>query len=98
MVFSFDADLWLHDGAAPWHFVTVPSVIADEIEATVRGARRGFGAVKVSVTIGSTTWATSLFPDTKAASYVLAVKRMVREREGLTAGDTVSVSMVVVDR
>lgn len=97
MVFSFDADLWLHDGAAPWHFVTVPGGIADEIEATVRGARRGFGSVKVSVTIGSTTWATSLFPDAKAASYVLAVKRMVREREGLTAGDTVSVSMVVVD-
>lgn len=98
MVFSFDADLWLHDGAAAWHFVTVPGGIADEIEATVVGARRGFGSVKVSVTIGSTTWATSLFPDTKAESYVLAVKRMVREREGLTAGDTVSVSMVVVDR
>jgi hypothetical protein len=98
MKVSFQAELWLHEGEAPWHFVTLPREIADEIEETGGEVRRGFGAVKVSVTIGSTTWATSLFPDTKAASYVLPVKRMVREREGLAAGDTVSVSIVVVDR
>jgi hypothetical protein len=98
MKVSFQAELWLHEGEAPWHFVTLPREIADEIEETGKEVRRGFGAVKVSVTIGSTTWATSLFPDTKAASYVLPVKRMVREREGLAAGDTVSVSIVVVDR
>ncbi|MGN8130040.1 DUF1905 domain-containing protein [Arthrobacter sp. RC1.1 241] len=29
--YVFEAELWLHPGEAPWHFLTVPANIADEI-------------------------------------------------------------------
>jgi Domain of unknown function (DUF1905) len=52
-------------------------------------AHRPFGSVAVGVTLGSTTWTTSLFRDTKSGSYLLPVKAGVRRREGVGAGDTV---------
>ena len=92
---SFQAELWLHDGDAAWHFITVPADVSDEIEAgTVRGD--GFGSVPVRVTVGTTTWSTSLFPDLKRQAYVLPVKKDVRRREALSAGDEVSVELQVV--
>ncbi|MCL1595275.1 MAG: DUF1905 domain-containing protein [Actinomycetia bacterium] len=69
--------------------------IADEIEAMDR-PRVGFGSVRVRVRIGDTAWGTSLFPDTKARSYVLPVKRSVREREDLGIGDSAVLHISVV--
>ena len=48
------------------------------------------------VEIGDTSWATSVFPDTKAGAYVLPVKKAVRVAEGLTEGDVVEVGLDVV--
>ena len=95
--FAFDGDLWLHDGDAPWHFITVPQDISDNIEARQDLTQRGFGSVRVRVTIGATTWTTSLFPDIKREAYVLPVKRDVRESEGIAAGSTVGVRIELVD-
>lgn len=89
---EFDAELWLYDGDAAWHFVTLPPDVADEVEASAT-ITAGFGSVPVRVTIGSTTWATSLFPDSKVESYLLPVKQEVRKREGLSAGDPVTVHL-----
>lgn len=89
---SFTAKLWLAEGDASWHFVTLPEELADDIaEATPR--RPGFGSVRVGVTIGGTTWTTSLFPDSKRGSYLLPVKKQVRTAEGLVAGDDVPVTL-----
>ena len=90
----FDAELWLWDGDAAWHFITVPPDLSDDIEEQA-GERRGFGSVPVEVTIGSSTWTTSLFPDTKRGAYLLPVKKQVRTREGIEAGDVVTVGLVV---
>ncbi|MEZ5251296.1 MAG: DUF1905 domain-containing protein [Ilumatobacteraceae bacterium] len=49
------------------------------------------------MTIGSSTWNTSLFPDSKSASYVLPVKKPVRTAEQIRAGDQVDVSIELVD-
>ena len=93
--FEFDADLWLYEGDAAWHFVTLPADVSDDIEAEATGPRRGFGAVRVRVTIGETTWSTSIFPDSKRGAYVLPVKADVRRREGLSAGSRASVVLTV---
>lgn len=90
--YRFEAELWEHAGEAPWVFVTLPAAISDEIEE-LSPQRPGFGAVKVRVRIGTTEWETSLFPDSKAGAFVLPVKRPVRRAEGLSVGDTVSVSL-----
>jgi len=97
MRFQFRAPLWLHAGEAAWYFVTLPTDIGDEIDELSAPIRRGFGSVRVKVRIGSTTWDTSVFPDTKAESYVLPVKKLVRTNEGLGDGDLVEVTLDLRD-
>jgi len=46
------------------------------------------GQIKVEVTVGKTTWRTSLFPG-KMKTYVLAVKKAVRVAEKIHEGDVV---------
>ena len=91
----FTPELWRHDGPAAWYFVTLPFDVADEIEET--SEHRGFGSVRVEVTIGATTWRTSVFPDTARRSYLLPVKRQVREAESLHEGGPVELTVEVVD-
>ena len=95
--FAFEAELWLYEGDAAWHFITVPADISDAIEAASSNSRAGFGSVPVRVTVGNTTWSTSVFPDSKRQAYLLPVKKEVRRREGLEAGRQVSVSLAVAE-
>ena len=95
--FGFTADLWRHTGEAAWYFVTLPHDVADDIDEITADTRRGFGSVPVEVTVGSTTWRTSIFPDTASESFVLPVKKAVRSAEGLDDGSRVSVLLVLVD-
>ena len=97
VIYRFRTELWRDPGDAGWHFVTLPFDEADEIDEITRGSQRGFGSVRVRVTIGSSTWNTSLFPDSKSASYVLPVKKPVRTAEQIRAGDQVDVSIELVD-
>lgn len=95
--FEFDAEVWLYEGDAAWHFITLPADVSDQIEARTTGQRRGFGSVRVHVTIGAATWSTSVFPDTKRGAYLLPVKAEVRRREGLSAGSQVTVGIDMAD-
>ncbi|MDX1447925.1 MAG: DUF1905 domain-containing protein [Acidimicrobiia bacterium] len=90
--YEFTGRLWLYPGEAGWHFVTLPAHIADQIDEAV-GDRAGFGAIPVRVTIGATTWSTSLFPDKAAASFVLPIKKQVRRDEHLEVGSSVRVRL-----
>ncbi|MEZ5215838.1 MAG: DUF1905 domain-containing protein [Ilumatobacteraceae bacterium] len=84
--YEFDAEVWEHSGNGSWHFVSLPDDIADEIEERCGARAGGFGSVRVEVTVGSTTWSTSVFPDSKRSTYILPVKAAVRKAEGLHDG------------
>ena len=94
--YSFTSDLWRHSGSAPWYFVTLPHDISDEIDEITADVRTGFGSVRVRVTVGATTWHTSLFPDATAQSYVLPVKQAVRDAEHLERGRPVRLEIDLV--
>lgn len=92
--YTFTSPLWRWEGGeAAWFFVTVPQELSDEIDLRTMDSQGGFGSVKVRVTVGATTWETSLFPDRGREAFVLPVKRMVRDREGLDEGDAVAVEL-----
>ncbi len=95
MDLRFQARLWLYEGAGAWHFVTLPTEVAEVIREVRPAPARGFGAVRVAATVGQTRWATSVFPDSKSGSYVLPVKKQVRAAEGLAEGDLVEVVLEV---
>jgi hypothetical protein len=97
---TFDAEVWIHEGGdgggVGWHFLSVPTDIADDLEAEYGHRAAGFGSLRVSVSIGTSRWETSLFPDSKRGTYVLPLKKAVRVAEGLTAGTTAAVELTVL--
>jgi hypothetical protein len=93
--YRFPAAVWRWDGPAGWHFVSLPEDIADEIEERFGSTAKGFGSVRVQVTIGATTWETSLFPDNKRATYLLPVKQAVRRAEQLSDGTVADVRLAI---
>ncbi len=94
--FKTSAKLWIYPGEnANWHFLTLPKTVGQSIRATYAPLRRGFGSLPVTVTIGATTWDTSIFPDRHSGSYLLPVKARVRIDEELLADDEVSFTLVI---
>lgn len=91
----FSAPLWcVADGT--WRFVTLPEEMSEVIRFE-SGPPRGFGSVRVEVTIGATTWRTSVFPSAGGGPYVLPVKAAVRRAEDLGDGETVTVTLRILD-
>ncbi|NUR98773.1 MAG: DUF1905 domain-containing protein [Kribbellaceae bacterium] len=94
--YEFTAPLWLWPGEGSWYFVTVPEDISDEITDLTEGRRKGFGSVRVAVTVGGSSWQTSVFP-TKDGTYVLPVKKQIRRAENLAEGTPVETALELVD-
>jgi hypothetical protein len=99
VVVVFDAELWMWDARRgdSWIFVTLPADASDEIRELAAGPRRGFGAVRVRVRVGGTTWTTSIFPGGANGGYVLPLKSAVRKAEDLDTGDVASVTVELID-
>lgn len=99
MIVAFDAELWIWDARRTdnWTFVSLPVEASEEIRDMAGGPQRGFGAVRVRVTIGCSTWRTSIFPDSARGCYVLPIKRAVRKAETLDTGDVATVTVELVD-
>jgi hypothetical protein len=95
--FEFSAVLWRYTGKAAWYFVTLPHDVADDIDEITGDTRRGFGSVRVEVTVGSSTWNTSIFPDSTSESFVLPVKQAVRVAVVLDDGALVDVRLILAD-
>lgn len=93
---DFPSTIWRWRGdSATWFFLTVPDDVSDDIEA--QSPSVGFGSVRVEVTIGRTTWRTSVFPSKEQAAYVLPVKKAVRSAEDLDDDSAVEVHLALVD-
>ena len=92
----FTAELWRWEAQGAWFFVTVPAQESADIRERPRPPR-GFGSVRVQATIGSTTWSTSVFPDSTRGAYVLPVKKAVRRAEDLEEGDDAAVLLEVLE-
>jgi Domain of unknown function (DUF1905) len=99
VVVVFDAELWMWDPRRvdSWTFVSVPADASEAIRDFAAGPRRGFGSMRVRVTVGGSTWTTSIFPDSMRGSYVLPIKRAVRKAEDLDVGDIATVTMELID-
>ena len=88
----------IEEGYAPMGFLRIPpegaeAIVGHEFERRLEmGKRRGFGSVKVTVSLGESTWQTSLFPN-KDGSWFLPIKKPVRVAEGLIDGDDVEVEL-----
>lgn len=95
--YRFAAPLWQWMARRDeWFFVSVPEQISDEITARTDGLRGGFDSVPVQVTIGSTSWRTSIFPGGDGR-YSLPLKKAVRVAENIERDAQVEVELELRD-
>lgn len=99
MTYEFDAQLWLWDARQTdsWTFLSLPAEIADDVLEVAAPHARGFGSVRVEVSLGGSVWRTSVFPDKTLRTYVLPIKKVIRKAEGVEAGDTAHVRLRLID-
>lgn len=93
--FTISKKVWLWPGEIMrWHFVYVDGKEKEYIETHARKSRNGL--VKIEATIGNTSWQTSLLPFKKDRSYLIALKKEVRSKEGILVGDIVKISFKLI--
>jgi hypothetical protein len=84
--------MWSNDEGR-MHFLSVPPELSAEIKAHAMLVRRGFGSVRVEVTLDEIVWRTSVFPVKSSGGYFLPVKMDVIRKADIAAGDEVTVSV-----
>jgi hypothetical protein len=90
--YSTTGEVWKWKAEAGWHFFSIDKKTSQQIKESKNKTTASFGSVKVEVTIGDTTWQTSLFPDSKQGCYILPLKAKVRKREDIHEGDKISLT------
>ena len=82
-------------GPAPYHFVALPETQAARLRVVASRVTYGWGCVPATVTLGGTTFTTSIFP--KDGGFMVPVKVAARRAEGVELGDDVTLVVVVED-
>jgi Domain of unknown function (DUF1905) len=93
MEMEFAGKLWYWRGPSPYHFITVPEDVCVGLRAVSAVVSYGWGMMPVNVRIGNSAFGTSLFP--KDGGYVVPIKDVVRNVEGLADGDTATVNLSI---
>ena len=77
-----------------WYFMDVSVKKVEQMLGHAIPKRRGWGQIPVRITIGDTTWKTSLFPS-KEVGYLFPIKKSVRVAEGLDMDKLITAELVV---
>jgi len=88
---------WTGGGNGAWHFLTISGEAGEALTEIalmrrLEGMARGFGSLRVTATIGTTSWKTSVFPS-RETGWMLPVKASVRKAEDLSESDEVSLAL-----
>lgn len=98
-VFEMKGKVWLYPGeSANWHFVNLPKKESALIKELYGSQSRGWGSLPVSVTISTTTWRTSIFPDKHSGGYALPLKASVRAKEHIRERDTITFTVILLSK
>jgi len=92
-VYKLRSKVWVYLGMAAWRFIGIPKKKGEEIKKKFGSYAKRWGSLPVSVTIGKTTWNTSIFPDKQSGSYLLPLKAKIRKVEGI--GDDSLVTFLI---
>src|SRR3989344_6089247 len=86
--------VWVHPGEmGAWHFVAVDKKQSVELKEKYAKMKRGFGSLRVRVTLGKTKWDTSIFPEKRSGTYLLPLKASVRRAEDIGEGDIITFTL-----
>ena len=95
MELRFGGEVIWWRGPAPYHFVALPDPEATRLRTIASRVTYGWGCIPATVTLGATTFTTSIFP--RDGGFMVPVKVAARRAEGVELGDDVDVVVVVGD-
>ena len=97
--YTFSGELAIWRGQkSKWFLMVLPRDISDHARYFTSHVQRGFKSLKVDAQIGDSQWRTSLFPSKERQSYLLFVKKSVREAQNIkNEGDTAEVTITILD-
>ena len=87
---DFTGTVFQSDGDDAWHWVELDEDVSEAVERFSGGPSGGWASIKVTATVGHTTWNTSLFLS-DADTYLLPLKATVRRAESIRDGDEVDI-------
>ncbi len=94
--YTFTASLWKYQGHASWYFFTVSQEVSQRIREHHHQHARGWGSLPVAVSLGTSSWETSLFPEGKSKCYLLPVKAAIRKAENLSVQEPRNITLHVL--
>ena len=95
--YEFEGEVWLWSGKkTDWWFITMPQDMSDHAQHFTKHVQRGFKSLKVNARIGSSEWQTSMFPSKERKSYLLPIKKAIRDAEGMEVGKAKKVKVTVL--
>jgi hypothetical protein len=93
--YNISSKVIVYPGMGGWRFLVVPKKIGKEIKEKFGTHAAGWGSLRVTVTIGTTSWKTSIFPDKKAGTYLLPLKADVRKAEAIADSSKVNCTIIL---
>ena len=88
--FCIQKKVWIWPGnMSAWHFVYVDGKEKEYAEKHGRKSRNGL--IKIEARVGKTSWQTSLLPFKKDNTYLIAIKKEVRDKEDVSEGDIITI-------
>lgn len=97
--YTFSSEVWKYptkDGKGGWFFIHVDSAASKSIKKMTELPKRGFGSVPVIVSIGTSRWRTSIFPDSKTQTYLLPLKAQVRKAENIDVRSKIIATIEII--
>lgn len=91
--FDFENEVVHWRGPAPFFFVPFPPEETGELAAVAAQLTYGWGCIPALVTLGASTWETSIFP--KDGGFLVPLKKQYRLAEGVDLGDRVRLRVFV---
>lgn len=85
-----------YPGKAGWYFVRISKEESTELDRGYMWPKKGFRSIPVDVTVGETTWKTSVFLE-KAGTYFLPIKKEVRVKEGIEEDNVITLRIEVLN-
>jgi len=76
-----------------WHYIEVPEAVVDQLRTQAIGRREFWGSIPIHVTLGATTWPTSVMCSRNPEFHFVPINKSVRLDEHVTEGVVVSVSL-----
>lgn len=95
MEWNFEGPVVYWRGPSPFYFVPLPEQVLDDLTPVANELTYGWGCIPATVTIGDTTFTTSMIP--KDGGFLVPVKVAVRRAEGIEEGDMVAARLQVGD-